>query len=222
MKFNSYKEAFESNEDKAKTQEIIAYYSFYLRTVCTGYLTLDEIYSLALNEQNAFDTQDVDWYLRAANKLNAISNENYKLKYDVNTKARELGRYGEDLVVKALKANKWKIHTKPNKSLRPRYGNSTINYDIIATWQGSKPRHVEVKTINDASPFICLNYKMKFRFEDKCIQQKYQNHYLAFVWRGEIYYVKSSNIKFIGGVPNCNFPKYNFTWIVDPSCLKKI
>jgi hypothetical protein len=222
MKINDCKELLASNENKASTEQVIGYYRFYLNALCTRYLTLDQVYSLALNEQNAFDNQDVVWYLRAVSKLNKISHQNHQLNYDMNTKARELGRYGEDFVIKALKHNKWKVHTKPNKSLRPRYGNSTVDYDIIASWQGSEPRHIEVKTINDSTPFIYLSYKMKMRFEAKCVQQKYQHHYLTFVWRGEIYYVRSTDIKYIGGVANCNFPKYNFLWIVDPSCLKKI
>lgn len=221
MKINDYKEAFEANNNKASADMIISFYKFYLKALCTRYLTSDEVYSLSLNEQNAFDNQDVAWYLRAVSKLNRISHQNHKLNYDMNTKARELGRYGEDLVVKTLKANKWKVHTKPSKSLRPRYGTSTVDYDIIATWQGSQPRHIEVKTINDSTPFIYLNYKMKIKIDSKSLQ-KYKHHYFAFVWRGEIYYVRSTDIKYIGGIPNYNCPKYNFAWIIDPSCLKKV
>jgi len=222
MKMHTNQQLLNYNLNKASVEQIIAYYRFYLTTVCTIYLTYDEVYSLALNEQSAFSAQDLDWYLRAVSKLSAMKQHNSELKYASNTKARELGRNGEQLVVNALKGNKWKILTKPSKSLRPRYGNSTINYDIKAIWQDNKPRHIEVKTINDDCPFICLSYKFKYRFESKYLQEKYGNHYLAFVWRGEIYYVRSKNIKFIGGIPNCNYPKYNHLWIVDPSCLKKI
>ena len=222
MKMNTNQQLLSYNLNKASVEQMIAYYKFYLRTVCTAYLTVDEMYSLTINEQHAFDTQDVDWYLRAVSKLNKISHQNHELNYDMNTKARELGRYGEDLVVKALKRNKWKVHTKPNKSVRPRYGNSTVNYDVIATWQNNKPRHIEVKTINNDCPFIYLSYIFKKRFRNKYMQEEYDHHYLAFVWRNDIYYVKSKNIRFIGGVPNCNYPKYNLLWVVDPQCLTKI
>jgi hypothetical protein len=210
------------NPDKVNLEQAISYYRSYLNAICTSYLTLDQVYSLVINEHNAFNNKDIDWYLRAVSKLSAMKLQNSELKYVSNTKARELGRNGEQLVVNALKGNKWKILTKPSKSLRPRYGNSTINYDIKATWQDNKPRYIEIKTINDNCPFICLHYKFKYRFESKYLQEKYGNHYLAFVWRGEIYYVRSKNIKFIGGIPNCNNPKYNFTWVVDPQCLTKI
>lgn len=200
----------------------IEFYRNFLINTGIQYLCPHEVLSLTTREKEAYQIQDQDWYLRAARKVNAISQQKPQVKHELNTKARELGRKGEQLAVQALKDKGWKIITKPNKSLRPRFGNSTQSYDIIATWGNNEPRHIEVKTLRDNASFITLNYRFKWRFENNVIQQKYKNHYIAFVWRNEIYYVRSKNLKFITGIPNCNYPEYNFAWVVDPTCLKKI
>ena len=80
MKMYTNQQLLSYNLNKASVEQMIAYYKFYIRTVCTAYLTVDEIYSLAINEQHAFNTQDVDWYLRAVSKLNARSHEKYTMK----------------------------------------------------------------------------------------------------------------------------------------------
>lgn len=202
----------------------IEFYQAWLIHSASQYLDNDEYWEMLRKEDEAYKTQDLDWYLRAVRKVNKIKHnaKNSQLKHSCNTEARKLGRHGEQLVVKALGNNKWKIATKPNKSLRPRYGNSTVDYDIVAMWKNNKPRHIEVKTISDNFPCISLHYRFKMRFETSKFQQKYEHHYIVFVWRNEIYYVRSKNLRYIAGIPNCHCPKYNYMWVVDPSCLKKI
>ncbi len=193
----------------------VAWYRWYLADVGFSYLTEEQVRSLEL--RTAYESNE-QWYFAAMKKLHNIKKGQPTLRHGLNTKARELGLKGEQLVFEALEQLGWDIIERPSLKLRPNKYKCSKSYDFAAEWQGSRLRLIEVKTIRDSCPFIVINYSAKIKLD----KNRNPRHFSVFVWRDEIYYVRSIDIRYLAGIPNFNRRDLNNMWVVDPSCLKKI
>jgi len=202
-------------EEENNMNYTIEWYRWYLANVGSQYLTQDEVLSISFRMQ--CENRE-SWYFAAMKKLDRIKKANIKLQYDCNTRARELGLKGEQLVFEALEQLGWDIIERPSLKLRPIFGQPSRGYDFAAEWQGSRLRLIEVKTIRDNCPFISIHFKAKIKLD----KNTNPRHFSVFVWRNQIYYVRSINIRYLAGIPNYNQPHLNSMWIVDPSCLKVV
>jgi len=132
---------------------------------------------------------------------------------------RILGRSAEVKVVDILLRNGWSVESQIDLPLYPKFGESTIGYDIVGTYQNSQPRYIEVKSCR--GPFLFLGYKAYYRYRENLNNQ---NSFYVFINEDDkAYYVRTSQIKFSGTVKSPIPGKdWNYLWVIDPECLTEL
>lgn len=175
-------------------------------------VTMDNGSLLSLAIAMESNVGNIDWILDAAKKIHTL----IPSKFDNNTEARTLGRRGEQQVVDLLIENGWTIEIRPSGDLRPKFGTSTVGYDIVASINNVR-RKIEVKTSNTHERVWC-SYKHHY----KIVNNNDPNHFTVFVWNNQIFYARTINIRFIGYATNFKHRNLKFNYCVDPACLKPV
>lgn len=201
------------------------YYKWWIKSIIHHFCSVDEVYSYASREEQGF-ANNLDWLISSVLKIRNKSRHMNKKKAELNMEARVLGRTGEQLVHNILINNGWNIVEFTDQEIYPSFGKSPINYDIIANYCNNRNRLIEVKTFQSDAPFLSISYKHKRKI-DKSLSG-IENHFHVFVQGDKAFYVRTSQIKYLGYVQsllNWQFPsqrKTNFLWVVDPMCLREI
>ena len=193
----------------------IQYYVWWIHHTCLPYLTWREKQSLFANMEKYGNNEQ--WVLSAVRKLLDIKKQNLRIAYAQNSKSRVLGRQGEQLVFDRLTQNGWSIETFTDQAIRPKYGVSTVGYDIVARYEDNKPRYIEVKTSD--SPMFILGYKCYATLQ-RNLNRFGAQHYMVFIKNETVYYARSAELRFIHQIPNANYTKLTYAWVIDPECLK--
>jgi len=151
-------------------------------------------------------------------RVKSLSLKATSLRLHNNSDARKKGRAAEETVVRILNHNGWVTSSQLDLALKPEFGESTVGYDIIATYGNNNPRHIEVKYCNGP---LRLSYKQFFRYQKNI--ELYDNHFYVFVNEdNKVFYVRTSEMKFCGTVQSLVKDRWKFAWIIDPKCLKQI
>ena len=200
----------------------IEYNSWWIDYMSPSILDDAQLSSIQHRKTIALEKRDKYWFRAAVNKILEIRSANKDVNFAINLEKRKQGRSTEEFVADTLKQNGWIIKEQPSEELSPKFGTSTINYDICASWGDNQDRHIEVKSFSNGAPFIYLHYTMHWKITSPKVVNNHKHWYFAFVFNEEIYYVRSNNIKFSGYVSNTNCPRMNYLWVVDPQCLTKI
>lgn len=139
----------------------------------------------------ALHSEEYNWVRKAQEKL--LQTRSASQLFAFNTEARELGRRGEEAVCQYLLAHGWDVTVRPTADLRPKYGTSTVGYDIIARHGLDRPLKIEVKTVSQDSP--------EFYLGEKCVKNVSKTaDILVFVRGDEIFWSFVKDLKISGKV----------------------
>ena len=194
------------------------YYTWWLCHVAHHFFPAERIHSLALHLQNR--ANDQKWLMSAARYVYQARKSQPVISKEVNLLGRKLGRHGEQIVHKLLEEKGWTITNFTSQELYPKFGISPTNFDIKARWGDSSERLIEIKTFSEDTPFTYIYYKQKIKI-DQCLN-KQKNHFHVFVRGNDVFYVRTSEIKYSGFVRNMNNENQNLKcyWVIDPQCLR--
>lgn len=193
------------------------YYSYWLCHVAHWFFPVERIYALA-SQLEAGRANDQKWLMAAVQCVLKARETQPKVSKEINKLGRELGRSGEQIVYNLLQQRGWTITDFTSQELYPKFGTSSTHFDIKARWGNSAERLIEVKTLSKDAPFIRVYYKQKIKIDLQLSKQK--NHFHVFVRGNDVFYVRTSEIKYSGFVRNINNPTQNCFWVVDPQCLR--
>lgn len=192
------------------------YYSYWLCHVAHHFFPVERIYSIALQLQTK--ANDQKWLISAAQCVLKARKAQPKVSLQINELGRKLGRCGEQLVYNLLKERGWTITELTSQELYPKFGTSPTDFDIKARWGDSAERFIEVKSFSKDTPFIYVYYKQKIKIDLRLSKQK--NHFHVFVRGNDVFYVRTSEIKYSGFVRNINNQNLKCFWVIDPECLR--
>lgn len=194
------------------------YYTWWLCHVVHHFFPVERVYSLALRLQDQANNEK--WVIRTAQYVYQMRKRQPLISKEINLLGRKLGRHGEQTVHKLLEKKGWTITGFTSQELYPKFGTSPTSYDIKARWGNSSERLIEVKTFSKDVPFVYIYFKQKIKI-DQCLS-KQKNHFHVFVRGNDVFYVRTSEIKYSGFVRNINNENQNLKccWVIDPQCLR--
>ena len=195
----------------------IQYYNYWLSNVAHHFFPVERVYALA-SQLEAGKAADREWLMAAVKHTLRARHSQPQASLEANKLGRELGRSGEQLVYNLLKERGWTISHLTNQDLYPKFGSSPTDFDMKARWGDSAERLIEVKTLSENAPFVYVYYKQKIKIDLRL--SKRMNHFHVFVRGNDVFYVRTSEIKYSGFVRNINTPTQNCFWVVDPQCLR--
>jgi Holliday junction resolvase-like predicted endonuclease len=131
--------------------------------------------------------EEEEWVLRAASRCIQYCKHEVSIQTELNRKARISGREAELRVSQYLENKGWQIVAKPSEELYPKFGTSTVGYDICASFRSNLIK-VEVKTTQ--SPLFTISPKSWGSIN------KGKADYLAFVKGDEIWFTRIKDIVF--------------------------
>lgn len=188
------------------------YYRWWAQRVGVQYLSQEQ--KTRFFVKMIANCRDDKWFVAAARKMNGLKDAKR-----ANLLARLIGREGERMVADALERDGYNIVVRPSEELYPKYGTSTIGYDIVA--QRDQLRlTIEVKSLQEDCPLFVIGPKA---FKSICSAD---TDILAFVKGERIYSALVSELKFLDPIvvhDAIDYPEEKrmiFLHVIDPKCLK--